>query len=65
MKSTVPHPTPVTPFSLIKQNRLTKEEYFNNIKENPDWEPEKIRLEEKIQDKIKKGNTKMATDLGD
>ena len=51
--------------SLIKQNRLTKEEYFNNIKENPDWEPEKIRLEEKIQDKIKKGNTKMATDLGD
>ena len=51
--------------SSIKQNRLTKESFFRNIKENPDWEPEKIRLEEKIEEKKQKGNTKILSDTKD
>jgi len=50
--------------SAIKQNRLSKEAFFKNLKENPDWEPEKIRLEEKIEAKKLKGDTRLKTDLG-
>ncbi len=49
--------------SDIKQNRLTKEKYFKNLKENPDWEIEKLRLEEKIEAKKQKGDLRLATDL--
>lgn len=41
----------------IKQNRMTKEQFFENLEDNPDWEPEKKRLEDKIEEKIKKGRT--------
>lgn len=50
--------------SSIKQNRLTKENYFLNIIENPDWEPEKTRLEIKLAEKYKKGDTRVSTDEG-
>ena len=48
--------------SAIKQNRLTKETYFNNIANNPDWEPEKNKLEQKIKEKQNKGDTRTKTD---
>lgn len=35
--------------SAIKQNRLTKEQFFKNLKENFDWEPEIRRISEKIE----------------
>lgn len=50
--------------SAIKQNRLNKEKFFQNIKENPDWEPAVIELKNKIDDKIKKGKTNYKTDAG-
>ena len=34
----------------IKKNRLTKEEYFKNIKENPDWEPKIKTLQDELED---------------
>lgn len=34
----------------IKRNRLTKEAYFKNIKENPDWEPKIKALSDEIED---------------
>ena len=40
----------------IKQNRLTKEKFFKNIKENPDWEQGKVDLELTIEEKHKAGN---------
>ena len=40
----------------IKQNRLTKEKFFKNIKENPDWEKGKADLESTIEEKHKAGN---------
>lgn len=48
--------------SLIKQNRLTKEIYLENIKQNPDWEPSAKALKEKIDEKIKQGKTNYKTD---
>ena len=36
--------------SSIKQNRLTKDSYFKNIKENPDWELEIQKWKEVIND---------------
>lgn len=50
--------------AAIKQNRLTKEQYFQNIKENPDWEPEAKELKAKIEEKIKSGKTNYKTDAG-
>lgn len=43
--------------SSIKQNRLTKEKYFKNLKENPDWEPDIKKWEEIILD-VEKGLNK-------
>ncbi len=51
--------------SAIKQNRLNEDKFLKNIKENPDWEPEKLRLKAKIEEKQKKGNNKTKTDEGD
>lgn len=48
----------------IKQNRLTKTQFFQNIKENPDWEPEKIAIELKLEAKRKKGDSRTKTDEG-
>ena len=42
--------------SSIKQNRLTKEKYFKNLKENPDWEPEVERWQKIIDDVIEGRN---------
>jgi len=50
--------------SLIKQNRLTKEQYFENISQNPDWEPAKKEIEIKLAEKYKKGDTRTKTDEG-
>ena len=44
--------------NAIKQNRLTKEKYFKNLRENPDWEPETERLRQLINDVEKGINTK-------
>ncbi len=46
---------------IIKRNRYTKEEYFNNLEQNPDWVPQlnKYRLE--LEEKRKKGATRTAT----
>ena len=46
----------------IKRNRLTKEEYFKNIKENPDWEPEIKALQNKLED-YKQKNKKIPSTL--
>ncbi len=43
--------------SSIKQNRLTKEKYYQNLKENPDWEPEIERLQSIIDD-VEQGHNK-------
>ena len=43
--------------SAIKQNRLTKEKFFKNLRENPDWEPEIKRIEELIED-VEQGRNK-------
>ncbi len=40
----------------IKKYRLTKEKYFENIKNNPDWEIELKRLEEELTIKKQKGS---------
>ena len=42
--------------SSIKQNRLTKEKYFRNLKENPDWEQEVVRWQGIIDDVIEGRN---------
>ncbi|MCM1339429.1 MAG: ATP-dependent helicase, partial [Muribaculaceae bacterium] len=46
---------------IIKRNRYTKEEYFNNLEQNPDWVPQlnKYRLE--LEEKRKKGAIRTAT----
>lgn len=41
----------------IKQNRLTKDKFFENLKENKDWEPEIERIEELIED-VEQGRNK-------
>ena len=51
--------------SLIKQNRLTDKQFFQNIKDNDDWEHEKIRLQNKIEEKIQKGRTDFKGDKKD
>lgn len=45
----------------IKKNRLTKEKYFKNIKENPDWEIELKNLEQTLEEKRKKGEVRTQT----
>lgn len=42
--------------SAIKQNRLTKEKYFQNLKENQDWEPEIDRWQSVIDDVLEGRN---------
>ena len=39
----------------IKKNRLKKDEYFNNLKNNLDWEPKLNSLYEEKDEKIKNG----------
>lgn len=48
----------------IKKNRLTKEKYFNNIKTNLDWEPLLANLKTQLETKIKKGDTRTTTLIG-
>lgn len=43
--------------NLIKQNRLTKEKYFENLRENPDWEPEIANWKQVIDD-VEQGRNK-------
>lgn len=45
----------------IKQNRLTKEEYFNNIETHPDWKPLLKEYKQELAEKIKKGITRTKT----
>jgi len=45
----------------IKKNRLTKEQYFKNINENPDWIIELKNLEQTLKEKQEKGETRTAT----
>ena len=49
----------------IKRNQYTKEEYFNNIKHNPDWEPKLIKDKAKLEEKIKSGDTRTKTLIKD
>ncbi len=51
-----------TRIASIKQHRLSKEEYIRNLAGNPDWEPAKRKLEEKLAEKYKKGSTATTTD---
>ena len=51
-----------TCISGIKQYRLTKEKYFNNLKTNPDWEPEIEKIKKKIEEKIKNNKTNFKQD---
>lgn len=43
--------------NTIKQNRINKEQFFRNLKENPDWEPEIKRIEAIIDD-VESGRNK-------
>ncbi len=43
----------------IKQNRINKEQFFKNLKENPDWEPEIKRIEEIIDDVLSGKNKRI------
>ena len=52
-----------TRIDAIKQHRLTKEQYLKNLSRNKDWLPEKKRLEDKIEEKRKNGNTRTTTDI--
>ena len=45
----------------IKKHRLNKEQYFNNIDTNPDWNPELFRLKDELEAKLKKGDTRTKT----
>ena len=45
----------------IKKHRLDKEQYFNNIKTNPYWEPELFRLKDELEAKLKKGDSRTKT----
>ena len=47
----------------IKKNRLTKTEYFNNLKNNPDWEPKLSKLYQEKEEKIEKGKNLAPTFL--
>lgn len=46
----------------IKQNRITKEEFFYNIENNQDWQPSANLLKAKIAEKLAANNTKIKTD---
>ena len=39
----------------IKMNRLSKENYFNNIETNPDWKPQLIALKNELSEKTEQG----------
>ena len=39
----------------IKKNRLTKEQYFENIEKNPDWKPELHNLQQELKEKNEQG----------
>lgn len=41
--------------SEIKSNRLTKEKYFENLENNPDWKPQLIALKNELQNLTEKG----------
>ena len=41
--------------NAIKTNRLTKEAFFNNIEQNPDWKPQLLKLQEELKEKNEKG----------
>lgn len=43
----------------IKQNRFTKDNYFNNLKLNPDYEPELIRAQEYLKN-LQNNNKKIS-----
>lgn len=43
--------------SKIKQNRISKEQYFKNLEENPDWSPNIKKWEDVIED-VKSGKNK-------
>ncbi|MDY6363696.1 MAG: ATP-dependent DNA helicase [Cyanobacteriota bacterium] len=45
----------------IKSHRLTKDEYFRYIKENPDWEPELLKAQAKLKDLQESGEKIPAT----
>lgn len=45
----------------IKQNRLTKEQFEQNLKNNQDWLPKLQKIELEIEQKHQKGNFKTAT----
>lgn len=45
----------------IKKNRLSKEKYFKNIKENPDWEIELKKLKQTLEEKKQKGEARTQT----
>ena len=44
-----------TMIAAIKQNRITKEQYFINIRDNHDWEAGKLDILRDIDEKIKAG----------
>ena len=48
----------------IKKHRLNKEQYFKNIETNPDWEPELFRLKDELEAKLKKGEKRVKTLVG-
>ena len=41
--------------NAIKSNRLTKEKYFANLENNPDWKPQLIALKNELRKKSEKG----------
>lgn len=41
--------------NAIKTNRLTKEAFFNNIEQNPDWKPQLLKLQEELKEKNENG----------
>lgn len=41
--------------NAIKSNRLTKEKYFANLENNPDWKPQLIALKNELREKSEKG----------
>lgn len=48
----------------IKKYRLDKNSYFENIKTNPDWEPELFKLKDDLEAKLKKNDTRIKTLVG-
>lgn len=48
----------------IKKYRLSKQDYFKNLETNPDWYPKLYKLKEKLEEKNKKGDTRIKTLIG-